>query len=504
VSHPGPGVDPERVLILTRGGRDGELTREILAETGIVAEIVADIPELCAAIRDGAGAALLSEERLQPAAVRALVELLSEQPPWSDFPMVIFGATLTGERSSDAMQLVAALGNVTVLDRPVRVRSVVAATHAALRSRRRQYEARRAIAARDQFLAMLGHELRNPLGALRLATDLLKRGGPTQLPRHQATIDRQVRTLTRMVDDLLDVARVTTGKVVLRPEDVDLVEIVRAGLQQQEAAAREQGLEMRLDVRDEPLALHGDRVRLEQVLANLLGNAIKYTPAGGRVQVTLAREGERAALRVADTGVGIAPEMQERIFDVFAQVDGSLGRSQGGMGLGLPVVRSLVQMHDGTVRVRSEGPGQGSEFEVLLPLAARARAGTAHALEETGAVSPRRIVIVEDNDDIRSTEASLLALASHEVVTAGDGPEGVNTILRAHPDVAFVDLGLPGFDGLEVARRVRRSLGEAILLVAVSGYGQPEDRVAVLDAGFDRHLVKPVGLTELEAAMRPG
>jgi PAS domain S-box-containing protein len=354
----------------------------------------------------------------------------------------------------------------------------------------------------NEFLAMLGHELRNPLGAIRVAGELL--GHPAseaQRGKQLGIIQRQTRHLARLVDDLLDVARVTYGKVTLRLEPVALAEVLRTCFQSHEFAARKQQLSCSLQVDDEQLRVSGDRVRLEQVFGNLLSNAIKYTPRGGSVRVELSRVGDDAVVRVIDTGIGIAPGMLTTVFDLFSQAERGLDRSQGGMGLGLTLVRSLVRLHGGTADAFSRGDGRGSEFRVCLPLVANDAVAVSKPRPERKPVDARRIVIVEDNDDVRSMQEDLLRLAGHEVRSATTGPEGITTILEFRPDAAFIDLGLPGCDGFEVARSVRAASQSNVLLVAVSGYGQVQDRDEAHAAGFDVHLTKPVGLEDFVSSM---
>ena len=473
------------------------MTCELLERAHIAAVVCKSLVELLEKLGEGAAAALLSEDALTPAAIASVTAALRAQPPWSDFPIVVFG----DRRPEAPLGGLASLGNLTYLDRPVQVRTMLAAVRGALRGRLRQYDARRAIDSRDQFLAMLGHELRNPLAAITLSSDLLRRNPVEERAARQLeVIDRQSKHLARLVDDLLDVARVTYGKVVLHAETVDLAEIVRNTFSVQQSASGRDDLEYSDEIAPS-LLVRGDRVRLEQIVANLVGNAIKYTKPGGRVRVEAFAErlGGEAVLRVVDTGVGIAPEMLEHVFELFAQVDTNLERAKGGMGLGLTVVKSLVQLHGGTVLVRSAGLGHGSEFEVRFPLLADAPEVKVEGPRES--VPPRSIVLVEDSEDIRVTLGELLTIAGHRVTTASDGPMGVEQILAVQPEIAFVDIGLPIFDGYEVARRVR-SAGAKVKLVAVTGYGQADDVKRAHAAGFDAHLKKPVGLDELEDAMR--
>ena len=361
-------------------------------------------------------------------------------------------------------------------------------------------ELERADRRKDEFLAMLAHELRNPLAAITTGMFVLEEvGSREERPRRtRATILRQVGVLTRLVDDLLDVSRITRGKVELRREPLLLREVIDHALSTSEPLVQERRHELVVELTPEPLWVSADATRLEQVVSNLVNNAAKYTEPGGRIEVGLRREGAQAVLRVRDQGIGIAPEQLDRVFELFAQVDQSPARSRGGLGVGLTLVKQLAEMHGGTVRARSEGVGRGSEFEVRLPLlkapqeAAPAPAHGAHGVQR------RRLLLVEDNPDIGETMRDLLQLLGHRVELVGDGLRGVQLALALRPEVALVDIGLPGIDGYEVARRLRATeAGREMTLVALTGYGRPEDRDRALAAGFDAHLVKPVDPEDL-------
>ncbi len=490
----------ERALILVQGSRNGKVTQELLLRAGIAAFVCANVDELCAEIEKGGAAALIAEEMLTPDCVIAIATILKRQPAWSDFPIVVFGGGPKPARTSP--DVARSLGNVTFLDRPVRTRSMVACVRAGIRSRHRQYEARRAIESRDTFLAMLGHELRNPLAAISLAIDLLDRNvAGNSRPKEYGIIDRQSKHLTRLVDDLLDVARITHGKLALQRQRLNLIEVVQSAYETLEPRAKEQRFAYDLVCTDAELWVDGDRQRLEQVFTNLITNAIKYTTRGGGVSVSVQRQNDTAVVAVKDSGIGIAPEMLDHVFEVFAQAKPSLHRTEGGMGLGLTVVRGLVQLHGGSVEAASEGLGLGSSFLVRLPLVEQLALPSSSANRPPEEQSPtRRVVVVEDSEDIRDLLAELLKQAGHEVACAEDGPRGLQTILAFVPDIAFVDLGLPGFDGLELARRARAS-GSTSRLVAVTGYGQAEDRKHAADAGFDDHLTKPVVNVDLRQAI---
>jgi len=363
---------------------------------------------------------------------------------------------------------------------------------------------------KDEFLAMLAHELRNPLAAVTSGLHVLEEVGSRNEPavRTRATLLRQVGVLTRLVDDLLDVSRITRGKVELRKEPVLLREAVDHAIATLKPLVEERRHELLRELSEEPLWAMADGTRVEQVIWNLINNAAKYTEPGGRITVGLRREGDQAVLWVRDTGIGIDPRMLDRVFELFAQVDQSPARSRGGLGVGLTLVRRLVEMHGGAVRARSDGLGRGSEFEVRLPLL---REEARKFERQKAAADPvrKRLLLVEDNPDIGETLRDLLQILGHRVELAGDGLRGVQLALATQPDAALVDIGLPGIDGYEVARRLRATeQGKDIVLVALTGYGRPEDRDRALESGFDAHLVKPVDPEELNRLLvdlvRPG
>jgi signal transduction histidine kinase len=507
----GPDVRDERVLILAPTGRDAELACKILQQAGMCCQACATIEELCRRIEEGGSAGIVAKEALSPPAARALVEILGDQAPWSDFPLIVLtGGVSIAPAGIRLLETIRPLGNVTLIERPVRIMTLVSSVRGALAARRRQYQVRdllrqlgEAVTRRDEFLAMLGHELRNPLAAICNAIKLLGAAplGDPEAVEAREIIDRQSRHLGRLVDDLLDVTRINSGKIVLDRRPVDLVELVRRGMRQLDDGGKSRRHDVRFSAHPEPLIVEGDGDRLEQVITNLLVNALKYTPPGGRIEVSVRPEKGQAELRVADSGVGLAPEMLSQIFEPFAQVDGTLDRAQGGFGIGLALVRNLVSLHGGSVEARSPGLGRGSEFVVRLPLAA----GSTRPASQRGPSrrripdGPRRhILIVEDHPDNRRTMRVLLQSWGHRVEVAEDGTDGVERAIATHPEFALIDIGLPGLDGYEVARRIRSALGDAVFLIALTGYGQPGDRHRALEAGFDTHLVKPVDLDELE------
>jgi PAS domain S-box-containing protein len=354
---------------------------------------------------------------------------------------------------------------------------------------------------KDEFLAILSHELRNPLAPIHNSLDILDQATPggEQASRALAVIDRQVSHLSRLVDDLLDVTRIGQGKVRVRPERVQLAELVRRTIDDHRPLFAESALVVALGELPADAWVWGDRLRLAQVIGNLLQNAAKFTPAGGQVSVTMVVEdGERLLLTVADTGAGIDPDILPRLFEPFTQADSTLDRSRGGLGLGLALVKGLVEEHGGAVTASSAGPGQGAAFAIRLPL----HRGRAPARNE-GARSPRRVLIIEDNADAAECLREALRLDGHTVAVAGSGVEGIAMARSFRPDAVLCDIGLPGMDGYEVARRVRADTElTGIMLIAVTGYARAEDHVRAREAGFDHHLAKPASVAAIRDLIR--
>lgn len=362
-----------------------------------------------------------------------------------------------------------------------------------------------AVRRRDEFLAMLSHELRNPLGAIVSATGLLKAGAEPANARGKLLniVERQAQQMARLLDDLLEASRVTQDKIELRKRVLDARNVARDALDAIRNVMDARGLELRADISEEPLFVDGDPARLQQICVNLLSNAAKYTPRGGKVLFQLVRDGASAVIRVRDNGMGIPKEMLDSVFDLFVQSSRTLDRAEGGLGVGLTLVRGLVGKHGGTVSARSDGPGKGSEFTVRLPLAGApdsTEPGVPSNLPKLARGS--RIVVIEDNQDSREMLCSLLTHAGLDCKSSDNGASGVALIDEFKPAVAIIDIGLPGLDGLEVARRVRQNPAHArIYLVALTGYGQRTDREMALKAGFDEHLVKPVDFATLERVL---
>jgi PAS domain S-box-containing protein len=358
---------------------------------------------------------------------------------------------------------------------------------------------------KDEFLGMLSHELRNPLAPIRNALYILDRAeGDGARARHAREVAaRQVAHLTRLVDDLLDVTRIARGKIELRRRELDLGALVRRAADDHRALMQERRLDLAVHVPARPVSVLGDETRLAQVLGNLLHNAAKFTPAGGRVAVSLAAEDGAAVLRVRDTGAGIDPGMIATVFEPFTQAAQTLARSEGGLGLGLALVKGLVTLHGGAVTASSAGPGRGTEVAVTLPLApARAAApGGEEAAPAGAAAQPRRrVLVIDDNRDAADSLAELVSMFGHTAEVAYDGPAGLAKAAQGRPDVVLCDIGLPAMDGYEVARRLRARQRD-VRLVAVSGYAQPDDVARAAEAGFDAHVAKPPDPDRLAALL---
>lgn len=388
-----------------------------------------------------------------------------------------------------------------VLARDLAARAAVALDNARL------YDAvQKADRQKNEFLAMLAHELRNPLAPLRNAAFGLRHtsGGP-EVKRVGELIDRQVTHLSRLVDDLLDVGRITSGAVRLQSQPLDLVTLVTQAVESARPAIDSRRHVLELSLPACPLVVVGDPVRLAQVISNLLTNAAKYTDDGGHIRVGVEAEATEVRVRVRDTGIGIPPDMLSAVFDLFTQVDRSLDRSQGGLGIGLTLVKRLVEMHCGRVTAQSGGVGAGSEFTVILPLAPSdiALAQVEPALAPRPATAGLQVVVVDDNVDGAESMAELLQILGHHAVVAHTGPAGLEVVRSARPDLVLLDIGLPGMDGYEVARRLRSDPAtRGVVLAAVSGYGQDNDRVRSRDAGFDHHFTKPLELNALQSLLR--
>jgi PAS domain S-box-containing protein len=357
----------------------------------------------------------------------------------------------------------------------------------------------------NEFLAMLAHELRNPLAPIRNAVSILQVHPlmPAQLAGTSEIIDRQLGHLTRLVDDLLDVARISTGKIVLRQEPLDFRDVVTASVEATRPLASARRHHVHIDMPEQPIHMTGDQTRLIQALQNLLSNAVRYTPPGGDIHVAVRLEGQAVIASVTDTGLGLAPEALERIFDLFVQVEGHRGTAEGGLGIGLSLARSLVEQHGGLLTAASPGIGKGSTFTMMLPLRTTASSqGPIHPpMSLPKAARPLRVLVIDDNRDSADTMVYVLQLLGHGARAAYGARQGLDAALEVSPQFVLLDLNMPDGNGFEVMKQLRDAVPHPVFIAAMTGYGQNTDRQSTLAAGFDVHLTKPVGPQELQAAL---
>ncbi|XYH92819.1 ATP-binding protein [Sorangium sp. So ce1128] len=540
-----PDASPcdERVLVLAPVGRDTPLLCQVLDRACLEPMACRHMEQLAAAVREGAGAVLLTEEALAPAAVPELLAALSAQPSWSDLPLVLLADAKPHPRSNQqAITALRAAGNLTVLDRPVRELTLVTAVQAALRARQRQceirdlvareqaarkaaevaqQEAEDAVRIKDAFLATVSHELRNPLNAILLWTRLLGGGRVDTLKMQQGlqAVERSAKAQSQLVEDLLDVSRMMAGKLHLRPRDTDLAQVAAAAVDAVRPAAEAKRIQLEAAHDAQAGLVRVDPDRIQQVLWNLLSNAVKFTPPGGRVQVRVSREDGELRVSVADTGNGISREFLPHVFERFRQADTMPQRRQGGLGLGLAISRQLVELHGGILSADSPGEGLGAVFTVALPVgaavdraaapaAARPRAGGAGAVARP--LRGLRVLLVEDDPDTRDVMAYTLGEQGAEVTAVGSAQAALEVLSAAdaggRPNVLVSDLGMPDLDGYELLRRLRAMEGErgepALPVALVTAYARTEDHARALAAGFAAHLAKPVEPDLLAAAIK--
>lgn len=499
-------ADPleQRILICAPFGKDAELASQVLEKAGISCFICRSIPDLLQQLDKGAAAVLIAEEALPEQAMALCAKYFIHQPAWSDLPILVL--TKPGGESPWIAGAYERLGNLTLLERPVRSSTLISTAHSALRARMRQYEVRSADRRKDEFLAMLAHELRNPLAPISAAADLLNlvSSDKEKVGQAAAIIARQVRHMTNLVDDLLDVARVTRGLITLQKEPLDMRHVLREALEQMGPLVSLRRHRLELHMPPGPAPVQGDRKRLIQIVANIVGNASKYTPEEGNIAVRLQAHADEVVLIISDNGIGMEPELAARVFELFAQAERTPDRSQGGLGLGLALVKNLVASHGGSVHAHSKGLGEGSTFTVRLPrlvtqIYASAAAGQAMA-QRPGAEQrqPLRILVVDDNIDAANMLEMFLDTGGHAVSVEYLACAAIERARSISPQVCFLDIGLPDMDGYELARQLR-SMPETAqaVLIALTGYTQGQDKEKSLAAGFDHHFVKPVDAAQL-------
>ncbi|MCS0588164.1 ATP-binding protein [Massilia norwichensis] len=493
-----------RILIHAPVGKDARLIAELFGRAGIDCGVCAQLDQLMEELGRGAGALLVADEAITPEFLRAVGHFVEHQQGWSDLPVLVMSRR---EAASPGLQhRYLELGNVSLLERPAQGVTLVSAAQSALRARRRQYAMREVDQRKDEFLAMLGHELRNPLAPIRAASDLLRLPslGPERIQQTSEIISRQVKHMTGLIDDLLDLSRVSRGLVTLDETLLDARQIVTAAVEQVRPLVDARRHRVTIQMPGEAAFVHGDQKRLVQIVANVLNNAAKYTPEGGEIGVALFADEDTVSYVVSDNGIGMAPHMIEHVFDMFAQAERSSDRSQGGLGIGLALVRNLVALHGGRVAAYSEGIGKGSRFTVTLPRvedAAREAAPAAHGLAPAQAQT-LHLLVVDDNEDAGQMLGMYLEMAGYRVTVVQSARAALDAVRADTPDVCLLDIGLPDIDGNELARQLRQMPHMAsATLIAITGYGQEADRARTAAAGFDHHFVKPVDMQALLAVL---
>lgn len=508
----GTSRSPElRVLLRMVTAKDGSMAVRVLERSGITAESCADAAELAHEMAVGAAAVLISEEILADQGFGRVMLALRAQPAWSDVPVIVVARS--GVESLAITDALEQLANLTVLERPMRVSSLVSAVRTALAARRRQYQLRTTLEGlreadqrKTEFLATLAHELRNPLAPLRTSLAILSNRQPDEVTarRLYTMMDRQVTHMVRLIDDLMEVSRITRGKIELRLAPVALDRVVRDAAEISKPLLTAGRHELVLDLPPVACTVQGDAVRLAQVFANLLNNAAKFTPPEGRIKVALRSDGHNVRVQISDSGMGIPPEMLGSVFDMFVQISDTSRVAQGGLGIGLTLVRSLVELHGGRVTAASPGVDQGTTMTVELPLApAQARVTAADAPVPHGrAGQGHRVLVVDDNRDAADSLAELLRLVGASTAVAYGVDEALASMAACVPTLAFIDIGMPVRDGYELAGLVRADSGLAdMVLVALTGWGQATDRERIMAAGFDHHLIKPADIEQLSTLL---
>ena len=488
-------------LLVSPNAIDAELAVGFLREHAIEARAFQDVAEVLPVLDETAGCLILLEEALVADTLPELRAKLRGMPAWCDLPVIIVSGNAS-ELESICLEAFSESGNVTLLERPLNPYTLISAVQVALRAAARQRKVgelleqrAQAVKLRDEFLAMLAHELRNPLAPIRNAVHIMRMPN-VDAPILQSSIDildRQVHHIVRMVDDLMDVARLERGKIVLKKQRFDLNRVVAASVDTCLASAQQCGHRIVVDFHAKALPVDADQVRIEQIVCNLVNNAVKFTPTPGEIRVRTSMESTEALIVVEDNGVGFNADSADTLFEPFLQVNPTLERASGGLGMGLTIVRRLAELHGGSVAASSQGSGKGARFVVRIPLANSDADRNSDRSGPMPQTRRYRIAVIEDNADIRETLRLLLCMWGHEVQLASDGPTGVECVLTQRPDVALIDIGLPGMSGYEVARAIRQEIPNGtIRLIAVTGYGQPSDQENAMQAGFDKHVLKPV------------
>ena len=499
-------------MILAPTGRDADLAGQVLLRAGVASKSFQNVEALCREAEAGAGALLFTDEAFNERATRCLTDWLNRQPPWSDPPFLLLVSNETS--AENLLQDFGARASVTILERPIHLATFTSAVRAALGARRRQYEIRdlldrleEANRLKDEFLATLSHELRSPLNSILGNAEILLRNPQTQqspLVRQSAeSIERNANAQARLISDLLDLSRMQTGKLALDEQVISLSTIITEAVETVRESARAKRITLNVKLCPEPLFIKADGVRIEQIVWNLLNNSIKFTGDGGHVTLSLECEQAQAKLVVEDDGQGIAPDFLPHIFDMFRQADARITRQHGGMGIGLALVRQLVEVHGGRVEAASAGVGRGARFTIWLPLqTVPTQTKPAASQVSAGELSGLQILVVDDTPDSVHMMHILLELEGAAVKTATSGAEALQIAETEDFDLIISDVCMPIMDGYELMRELKkRSNGHSVPAIAVTGFGREEDIARARAAGFSSHITKPINVDHLVEAI---
>jgi signal transduction histidine kinase/ActR/RegA family two-component response regulator len=511
-----------RVLIFTPTGRDASLTQKILTEAAIPSFICSTMEEFCGQLDSGAGAALMTEEALTQSAVNQLIQSLDKQPAWSDIPVIFFATN--SESAARLLNLLGQRANLIVLERPININIVKGAVRSALRARHRQYQTKKLLVEleeadrqKDLFLATISHELRTPLNAILGWAGILRSDAidAQTVERGLLTIERNARAQSQLIEDILDMSRIIRGNLRITPEPFEVIPAIKAAIDVVRPAAQAKKINIEVALDSPTQVIAGDSGRFQQIIWNLLSNAIKFTPENGRVGIQLTQDNDHINICVRDTGKGISAEFLPHVFDYFRQADNSITRNYGGLGLGLAIVRHLVELHGGRVYASSAGLGQGAAFTVTLPVMKRppSQSSAPYAAKPMTPADKKipaqnafpwlkgmQILVVDDAEDTRELMSEALTKYGANITTAQSATEALELLGRSRFDLLVSDIEMPNRDGYSLIQEIRareNRQGKKLPAIALTAHTTALDRLRALSAGYDTHLAKPVEIDEL-------
>jgi signal transduction histidine kinase len=511
-----------RVLIFTPTGRDASLTQKILSEAGIISFICRGMEEFCCQLDSGVGAALITEEALTQPTINQLIQSLDNQPAWSDIPVIFFATN--SESAARLLNLLGQRANLIVLERPINISIVKGAVRSALRARQRQYQTKRLLVEleeadrqKDLFLATISHELRTPLNAILGWAGILRSDNidAQTVERGLLTIERNARTQSQLIEDILDMSRIIRGNLRITPEPFEIIPAIKAAIDVVRPAAQAKKIHIEVALDSPTQVISGDSGRFQQIIWNLLSNAIKFTPEGGRVGIQLTQDSDHINISVSDTGKGISAEFLPHVFDYFRQADNSITRNYGGLGLGLAIVRHLVELHGGRVYASSAGLGKGAAFTVKLPVM-KTPLSQSPALSAAKPKTPAdikvpaqdafpllrglQILVVDDAEDNRELMTEVLSKYGANITTAQSASEALGLLEGSRFDLLVSDIEMPNRDGYSLIQEIRareNGHGRKLPAVALTAHTTATDRLQALSAGYDTHIAKPVEIDKL-------